>query len=127
MARSPSDILFVMPPEVRDLITETGVRPHLKKVTAYGDLYPGSRGTRRHPSTWVRYCNRGVRLPDGTVLRLRALRVGATWLTTDDWVAEFVAAQTAAHAPAPPTGTRTPGERDRASHAAAARLKELGL
>ncbi|HEX4610600.1 MAG TPA: hypothetical protein VH092_20590 [Urbifossiella sp.] len=66
-------------------------------------------------------------MPDGTRVRLRAVRVGATWLTTEVWFEAFVAALTAAHAPVSGVETRTPGERARANQAAAARLKELGL
>ena len=42
---------------------------------------PGARGARRlHPATITRWILKGTRATDGTVVRLRATRVGHRWL-----------------------------------------------
>ncbi|QDU22110.1 hypothetical protein [Urbifossiella limnaea] len=100
-----------------------------RKLTAYLDQIPGHRrNSRPHPSTLIRWASVGVKLPDGARLRLRAVRLGAKWVTRDDWFAEFVESLTNAYiATDSPAGFRTPGERSDASKAAEAKLKELGL
>ena len=87
----------------------------------------GRGGKAVHPATLTRWIQTGVRLPDGTRLRLRALRAGAKWATRPDWLAEFLEATTAAHLPAEPAPPpRSPAARRRSSAAAAAELDALG-
>ncbi|HYH64401.1 MAG TPA: DUF1580 domain-containing protein [Urbifossiella sp.] len=103
--------------------------PPLTNLSAYCDRIPGARrNARTHPSTLTRWCTSGVKLRDGSRLRLRAVRVGSRWMTTETWFNEFVVALTAAHvAPAPAAGPRTPTERLKASRAADAELRSRGM
>lgn len=88
--------------------------------------FPGARKNAiLHLATMIRWCTRGIRQPDGSRVRLRAIRAGSRWLTTDAWVDEFIAVLTVAHipdqgAPIP----RSPTQRNRASQAAAKELAE---
>src|SRR5262249_5972544 len=103
----------------------------LKKLSAYQDRVPGHReNARLHLSTLIRWCAIGVKLPDGGRLRLRAIRAGSRWLTTDEWFAEFLTALTAA--PTDDSGntsgpSRPPAQRMTASRRAAAELARLGI
>jgi hypothetical protein len=56
-----------------------------------------------HPATLTRWILAGVPLPDGSRLKLRAVRVGAKWMTRQDWIQEFIAAQTTAYTGQPDT------------------------
>jgi hypothetical protein len=67
-----------------------------------------------------------VKLADGSRVRLRAVRVGASvWVTCDVWVAEFVTALTADALPAD-TPMRSASQRTRTSERAGAELKAGG-
>jgi hypothetical protein len=88
--------------------------------------FPGTRTNGLlHLSTLIRWCTRGIRLPDGSRVRLRSIRVGCRWLTTDAWVDEFIAVLTAAHVDQDDTSTiRTPARRQLDSEAAGRKLTE---
>jgi hypothetical protein len=99
-------------------------------LSAAGRLFPGHRrnGT-VDPSTVFRWVTKGMRTPDGRVVRLEAVRVGGRWLTSRGAVARFVSALTAAADPPPATSTpapRTPAARQKASEAAARELARRG-
>jgi hypothetical protein len=63
-------------------------------------LPPGRNERPVHVSTLVRWIVDGVRLPDGRRLRLEARRLGHRWVSSLEALDRFVAAQTAAAAPA---------------------------
>jgi hypothetical protein len=74
--------------------------PAYLKLSDFANRVPGHKANARlHISTLIRWCTRGVKLPDGSRLRLRADRVGSRWLTTNEWFAEFLSAMTTAHNP----------------------------
>ncbi|MBN9523574.1 hypothetical protein J0H58_34530 [bacterium] len=99
-----------------------------RRLSEFQGRLPGHRrNARLHLSTLIRWCSKGVKLPDGTRLRLRADRLGARWLTTDAWWQEFVDRLTATHAPDAPIPLRSAAERSRASVAAGERLRSLGM
>ncbi len=108
------------------------VTPHpaYRRLQDYQSRVPGHRdNTRTHYSTLFRWVTKGVPTPAGGRVRLRAVKIGTKWCSTDEWFAEFVAATTAAAVPdaglsLPP---RSPAARDRASAEAAAELKRRGL
>lgn len=77
------------------------------------------------PATVNRWILVGVSLPDGSRLRLKAERVGSKWMTTEEWVNEFVEAQTAAFLGAS-AAPRSPAEAARTSAAAEAELVRMG-
>lgn len=79
-------------------------------------------------SCMLRWIMKGVRLPDGQIVRLEAVRLGGRWITSDEALQRFVEAQTPDFAveetPAPP---RSPTARQRASSKAARRVEKLGI
>jgi hypothetical protein len=50
-----------------------------------------ARRWRKSPVTVVRWTVRGVLGPGGERVRLKAVRVGGRWATTEEWIAEFFA------------------------------------
>ena len=89
---------------------------------------PGARGARRlHPATITRWILKGAKATDGTVVRLRATRVGHRWLVRAAHLDEFFAALApAAGAPPATPPVRTPAARQRASELANSMLKQVG-
>src|SRR5215831_14851316 len=93
---------------------------------------PQRRGSGRlHVSTVWRWCLKGLRARDGTPVKLRALRVGQTLCTSEQWLQDFFE-QLTAHDPAlaadkPVSAIRTPGKRRRASERAAEELEREGI
>jgi Protein of unknown function (DUF1580) len=97
-------------------------------------LFPPFRlGRPVSPSCVWRWHRHGVRLPDGRVVRLEAVRVAGRFLTTIEAVHRFIAAQQPDAAPSPtgavsevpahtPT-SRTPARRARDSENALRRLQ----
>jgi hypothetical protein len=76
-------------------------------------------------ATITRWCQQGVRLPDGSRLKLEYLRVGGRLLTSRQAITRFLAAQQplgADQTPAP----RTPAQHERAADRAAAALEAMG-
>src|SRR5438045_1552712 len=69
-----------------------------------------------HPATITRWILKGLRTPDGRLVKLEAARLPSGWVTTADALAEFLAAIT------PRTVAQEPGptaaeQRRRAEHA----------
>lgn len=75
---------------------------------------PGSGTEHPHPATLVRWVTRGIEVPSGERIKLRAVRVGNRWMTTDRWFDDFVGAMTSAHQPDGDT-PRTEAQRRRVS------------
>src|SRR5207302_1262851 len=50
----------------------------------------GRDGQEIHPSTLTRHALTGVKLRDGTRVKLRAVKVGSRWMTTESWLREFI-------------------------------------
>jgi hypothetical protein len=66
-----------------------------------------------HLSTVHRWRSRGFQLSDGTSLKLMAIREPGRWVTTDEWLDEFLStittdrnSRSVVTAPARPTGAR---------------------
>jgi Protein of unknown function (DUF1580) len=103
--------------------------PEYKKLSSFQDRIPGHRkNSRLHPATLVRWCLRGVRLPDGSRVKLQAVRVGCRWLTTDAWFDKFITTLTEAYTGCEDTQSpRSPTQRRRAAEAADRELKAMGI
>src|SRR5260370_34497545 len=78
------------------------------------------------PETLTRWIIKGVPLPDGRVDKLDGVRLGSRWITSEEAVARFVAAQTpdVDRAMDPPKPVRP---NDRAAARAGERLKVIGI
>jgi hypothetical protein len=100
-----------------------------KKLSSFRDRIPGHRqNSKLHLATLTRWCLRGVQLPDGTRVKLRAVRVGCRWLTTDAWFDEFVTALTLAHNGCGDTQIpRSPAQRMKAAEAVGRELEAMGM
>ena len=100
-------------------------RTRLRLFREFQDRIPGQRGgTRCHLSTFIRWATQGVKMPDGTRLKLHAVRCGHKWLTTNEWFDAFTEAQTAAYQVDAPT--RTDSQARRAAADADKRLAASG-
>lgn len=90
----------------------------------YG-TYRGGRPT--HPSTPTRHHLRGVTLPDGSVIRLEAVRIAGRLMTSRPAIVRFLTAQQIIPDSSPSTTPRSPTACSRAAAAAAKQLDELGI
>src|SRR5262245_10201201 len=80
-----------------------------------------------HPSTPYRWATRGVRLPDGSRLRLEALVLSGRPVSSRPALLRFIAGQQPAATKDAGTPPRSPAARNRASEQAAEELKRLGI
>ncbi len=83
-------------------------------------------GRRTHKSTVTRHALKGVKLTDGTLLRLEAIRVSGSLVTSFAAVKRFIVAQNQTTiTDLPFAGTPTPSARGRATANASKKLDEL--
>jgi len=76
-----------------------------------------------HPSTPTRWCYSGVKLPDGSTLRLEHFRSAGRLVTSKAALLRFLTAQQG-EMPAP--SPRSPAQRNCAAEAAGAELEAMG-
>jgi hypothetical protein len=103
--------------------------PVLRDLANAAKRVPPSRNEKpTHPSTLARWISKGIRLPDGTVLKLEGRRYPGAWMVSDEAVDEFVNALTRARtgepaevAPVAPAACRKAVER------AERELERLGI
>ncbi len=95
---------------------------------------PPFRGSRPVASATIwRWVSEGVRLPDGTRLKLEAVRLGGRWVTSLEALGRFSDKQTQAQSTQiplsghEPESLRTPAQREKASQRASAELEALGM
>jgi hypothetical protein len=79
-------------------------------------LPPGRSGRPVHIATLIRWITNGTRTRDGRTVRLKAVRMGSRWLTSQSWLDEYAASLTPAYSvegPRPSTvGRGRSAERD---------------
>ena len=102
-----------------------------------GDGRSLSQAARRFPpyrqnkpvslSTVYRWITRGVRLRDGTILRLEGARLGGRWLTSGPAIERFISRQTPNFDTSPAPPPRTEAQRERAATRAAKALDDIGI
>lgn len=80
--------------------------------------------TRVNPSTVWRWITRGLKLPDGRRVKLEAVRMGASYLTSEQAILRFIQAQQRDADPIVPP--RTHKQRTRSAARAGAELERLG-
>jgi hypothetical protein len=89
---------------------------------------PGRGGKKTHLSTFVRWIKDGVLLPDGSVVRLEAVRLGSRWFTSREALQRFAERQTPRlDGQATEGAPRAPSVRQQASERAAAELERVGI
>jgi hypothetical protein len=87
---------------------------------------PLRKGHPVNPSTLFRWIHDGVKLDDGSVVRLEGLRLHGRWLSSLEALQRFLLAQTPTLDEPGPL-PRTPTARRRASDRAAAELDRIGI
>lgn len=92
-------------------------------------LIPAARGGKRtHLSTILRWVLTGCKAPDGTLVCLEAIRIGARWMTTREALQRFAEALTPRiDAPREKTAQGTPARRERAAARAGRKLEAKGV
>jgi hypothetical protein len=80
---------------------------------------PARNGKRTHLSTLLRWILTGATAPDGSRVRLDAMRLGGRWMTTVGALQRFAAALTPRVGDEAPASARSPTARTRASECAA--------
>jgi hypothetical protein len=85
-----------MQAQATDIDNATGIMAEVMagqgiELTDVAKLVPG------HPSTAWRWITAGAAMPDGTRLKLEAVRCGGRWVTTKAALRRFLAALTAAY------------------------------
>lgn len=100
----------------------------LMSFTAIAPQVPGHRGnSHANSSTLFRWATKGVKAANGQTIRLEAVRIGSAWKTSQESVARFAAALTAASLPATDAATETAPTPKQQSRAAARASKELDV
>lgn len=89
-------------------------------------LPPGRGGRPMHMSGILRWVLEGAKAPDGSRVRLEAMRLGGRWLTSVEALQRFGEALTPRLDDDRPT-IRTPTQRSRAAERAARELEALGV
>src|SRR5262249_36091030 len=107
-----------------------GIDLQLEEVYSFAKaarlIPPARNGKRTHISTLLRWATKGAKGPDGTIVRLDAMRLGGRWVTSRQALERFMAALTPRPAGRGDTpGARTPASRQGASERAAAELDGL--
>ena len=95
------------------LLTEITAGQGLSLTQAARRFPPHRRNRPVNSSTVWRWMHDGVRLPDGTVVRLEAARVCGRWLTSEPALQRFIAAQTPPPEQSIRPPRRTPTKRQR--------------
>jgi hypothetical protein len=101
---------------------------HGRSLSQAARLFPSYRMARPvAPSTVYRWIADGVQAPDGSRVRLEAVRLGGRWLTSTQAIERFIASQTPSlEAVAGPT-RRTPTQRAKGAERAGRELEKVGI
>ena len=91
-----------------------------------GHVPPRFPGKKTHLSTILRWILTGIKSPDGSRVRLEAVRLGGKWVTTRPAVQRFVEKLTPALDRGRPSG-RSSAARQRATDRAESALSKAGI
>jgi hypothetical protein len=106
-----------------DLTTETP----LPLAAAVKLVPPARTGKRTHLSTLLRWILTGAKAPDGSLVKLEAIRIGNRWMTSKPALQRFAERLTPRLDSRAVTGARSPARRQRATERAAEELSRLGM
>jgi hypothetical protein len=100
-------------------------------------VFPFAEAARRLPSlrdgrpvnisTLWRWSTKGLRAPDGAIVKLEIIRLGGRVCTSEEALARFFARLTPQQDHTPPQAPRTAGQRRRSSERAARKLDRAGI
>jgi hypothetical protein len=106
-----------------DLTTEAPI-----PLAAAVKLVPPARtGKRTHLSTLLRWILTGAKAPDGSLVKLEAIRLGNRWMTSKPALQRFAERLTPRPDSPAPASVRSPSRRQRAGERAAEELERLGM
>lgn len=120
---------MTIPTHSPDVATEI-IAGYGRSLSQAARLLPAYRQSRPvNPSTVYRWIADGVRLADGTRLRLEAVRLGGRWLTSTQAIERFIARQTPNldTQPIPTPSPRTPQQSAIAAERAGKKLEKIGI
>jgi hypothetical protein len=110
-----------------DLIHDLTQETLLSLAQAARRFPPYRLGRPVSPSCVWRWCRHGVKVPGFGVVKLECIRVSGRWLTSEQAISRFVAAQTPPDKIEATPTPRTPTQRQRASEKAARELDRIGI
>jgi hypothetical protein len=87
----------------------------------------GRRGGPMHISCLLRWITQGAKAPDGSRVRLEAIRMGGRWITSRQALQRFAEALTPRLVPETAPPSRTERQRERDIRAAEQRLQAAGI
>jgi hypothetical protein len=90
-------------------------------------LPPARGGKKTHVSTLFRWILDGAKAPDGSIVRLEAVRLPRGWMTSRAAIERFIHALTPDLSGARPKPPRSPAARQRALKRADRELARLGI
>jgi hypothetical protein len=108
---------------VHDLTRET----LLSLAQAARRFPPYRQGRPVNPSTIWRWCRQGVKVEGVGVVRLECVRLSGRWLTSEQAISRFVAAQTPPSEGEAVPAPRTPTLHRKSSERAARELERIGI
>jgi hypothetical protein len=88
---------------------------------------PARQGEKTHLSTILRWILEGAKAPDGSRVKLEALRLGSRWMTSTEALQRFAERLTPVLDGTPPQTPRPPAARQRASERAGRALEKIGI
>ena len=94
---------------------------------ATGFVPPARQGKKTHLSTLLRWILSGAKAPDGTLVRLDAVRLGGRWFTSREALQRFGEALTPRLDGEQVTTPRSPAVRQRSNERAAKQLERAGI
>src|SRR5262245_48742030 len=113
--------------------TPTDPRARLldEDLIGLAQLAASIKSHRRHGSLAIQACwrwaTKGVKLPNGTVVKLETVRLAGRYLTSREAYKRFLLAQTPDSGQPAPAPVRSPGKRERGSKRAERVLSAAGI
>jgi hypothetical protein len=89
-------------------------------------LPPSRSGRPPRLSTLLRWVLHGTKAPDGSIVRLEAIRLGSRWITSMEALRRWADRLTPTFGDQQPIPPRFPGQRRRAAERAGKRLEQMG-
>jgi hypothetical protein len=112
---------------LRCLMIDLAAESTLSLAAAARTFPPGRGGRPTSLSCVLRWVLTGCRAPDGSLVRLEAVRLGGRWVTSREAIQRFADRLTPLFAVEPALAPRASARRQRASERAARELDRAGI